>query len=145
NINYQDSAVLAETGHPAADWTHANAVTYNPKLDQVMISSRSLSEIYIIDHSTSSAQAAVHTGGKYGKGGDFLYRWGNPAAYNRGTKADKRLFVQHNPLWIPDGFPGAGKISVFNDGGDRPGGNYSSADVIVPPVDANGNYKLDSG
>jgi len=144
NINYQDSAVLNEGGHLLADWTHANAIAYNADLDQVMISSRDLSEIYIIDHNTTTAQAATDTGGGHGKGGGFLYRWGNPAAYNRGTKADKRLFEQHNASWIPDGYPGAGNISVFNDGDWRPTGNYSSADIIIPPVDANGNYKLDS-
>jgi len=141
NINYEDSAALSGN----SDWTHGNAVTYNPDLDQVMISSRNMSEIYIIDHSTSTSEAASHSGGKHNKGGDFLYRWGNPYAYHRGKKSDQKLFAQHNPSWIPDGYPGAGNITIFNDGVGRPQGNYSSADIIKPPVDSNGNYKLDSG
>ncbi len=141
NINYSDaSAGIFST----ADWIHANAVTYNPNLDQVMISSRSLSEIYIIDHSTTTNEASSHAGGKHGKGGDFLYRWGNPAAYNRGTKSNRTLYVQHNPSWIPAGFPGAGNITVFNDGTGRPGGNYSTADIFAPPVDSKGDYYLDT-
>lgn len=57
-----------------ADWTHANAIAYNPRLDQILLSFRNTGEIYIIDHSTTTAQAAGHTGGRYGHGGDFLYR-----------------------------------------------------------------------
>ncbi len=142
NLNYTDSMV---NQFGSADWTHGNSVTYNPDLDQIMISSRNMNEIYVLDHSTTSTEAASHSGGNHKKGGDFLYRWGNPAAYNRGSEKDKRLYVQHDPAWIPKGYPGAGNITVFNNGDGRPSGNYSSADVIVPPVDSNGDYKLDSG
>ena len=40
-----------------ADWLHANAVAYNPKLDQIILSARSVSEIWIIDHSTTTKEA----------------------------------------------------------------------------------------
>src|SRR5262249_52369420 len=109
-----------------ADWTHANPVSYNAKLDQVMVSPRGFSEFWIIDHSTSKAEAAGHKGGRHGKGGDLLYRWGNPEAYRAGTAADRRLFSQHDPHWIPEGLQGAGHVLVFNNGGGRPDGNYSS-------------------
>ncbi len=141
NINYTDAL---EGIFSPTDWIHANSVTYNADLDQVMISSRSLSEIYIIDHSTTTSQAASHSGGNHNKGGDFLYRWGNPAAYNKGTKTNRTLYVQHNASWIPKGYPGAGNITIFNDGTSRPGGNYSTADIFAPPVDSKGNYTLDT-
>ncbi len=127
------------------DWLHLNAVTYNAALDQVMISSHSLSEIYIIDHSTTTAQAAAHSGGTQNKGGDFLYRWGNPAVYNRGTAANRKLYLQHNPEWIPAGYPDAGKIMIFNNGVNRPGGNAASVDIIEQPVTASGNYTITAG
>ena len=127
---------------PAADWTHFNAVAYNAALDQVVVSLRNFSEIWVIDHSTSTKEAAGRTGGRSGKGGDLLYRWGNPRAYRAGTAADQRLFGQHDVQWIPDGLPGAGRLLLFNNGDGRPDGMYSSVDEIVPPMDATGRYPL---
>ena len=141
NLNY---ANISFYGPAYTDWLHLNQVTYNPKLDQIMISSHNLSEIYILDHSTTISQAATHTGGTHNKGGDFLYRWGNPAAYNRGVLADEKLFQQHDPTWITIG-KYANQILIFNNGLGRPGGNASSVDIINPPVDSFGNYALTSG
>jgi hypothetical protein len=131
--------------NPSTDWTHVNAVAYNADLDQIMISVHSFSEVWIIDHSTTRAEAAGKTGGKYGKGGDLLYRWGNPQAYRSGTNADQRLFKQHNAHWIPKGLPGAGNMIVFNNGGGRPDGTYSSVDEIVLPVAKDGSYDRKPG
>jgi hypothetical protein len=127
------------------DWTHFNAVAYNAKLDQLVVSLRNFSEIWIIDHSTSTKEAAGKTGGRSGKGGDLLYRWGNPRAYRAGTAADQKLFGQHNVHWIPDGLRGAGNLLLFNNGDTRPDARYSSADELVPPVDAKGRYVLTPG
>ncbi len=123
-----------------ADWTHFNGVAYNPDLDQIMVSVHAFSEFWIIDHSTTTAQAASHKGGRSGKGGDLLYRWGNPRAYRNGSKMDQRLFNQHNAHWIPSGLPGEGHILVFNNGSGRPGGDSSSVDEIALPVDSQGQY-----
>jgi hypothetical protein len=127
------------------DWTHVNAVAYNPALDQVVISVHGFSEIWIIDHSTTKAEAAGHSGGRSGKGGDLLYRWGNPRVYRAGTKADQTLFTQHNAHWIPPGLTGEGHMLVFNNGGRRPDGSYSSVDELVLPVDGQGRYTLEPG
>lgn len=129
----------------ASDWTHMNSLAYNAELDQIMTTSYGLSEIWIIDHGTTTAEAAGHTGGRYGKGGDLLYRWGNPAAYRAGKAGDQTLFRPHNAHWIPRGLPGEGHILVFNNGVGRPEGNYSSVDEFVPPVDKNGGYTLQPG
>ena len=66
--------------HPPADWLHINAVAYNAGLDQIMLSVFEFSELWIIDHSTKPTESASHKGGRYDKGGDILYRWGNPCA-----------------------------------------------------------------
>jgi len=128
-----------------ADWMHSNSIDYNPALDQIILSVRHFSEFWVIDHSTTTAEAASHSGGNSGKGGDLLYRWGNPQAYDAGTSSDQQLFVQHDAEWIEPGLPGAGNIIVFNNGTARPGGNYSSVDELVPPVDQFGNYAYTTG
>jgi hypothetical protein len=139
SIGYAGSAASqAQKINP--DWTHVNAVDYNAELDQIMLSTPEFGEIWIIDHGTTRAEAAGHTGGRRGKGGDLLYRWGNPAVYRAGGEADKKLFYQHNAHWIPRGLPGAGHALVYNNGSKRPGGEYSSVDELVLPVDDQGYY-----
>ncbi|MEW6744897.1 MAG: aryl-sulfate sulfotransferase [Planctomycetota bacterium] len=127
------------------DWLHINSIHYNAELDQILLSVRHWSEIWIIDHSTVSSQAAGHTGGASGRGGDLLYRWGNPQMYRIGTAADQQLFNQHDAQWIEEGCPGAGNILVFNNGAGRRDGYYSSVDEIAPEVDENGLYTRPEG
>ncbi len=123
-------------------WNHANAIDYNSKFDQIMISCRNSSEIWVIDHSTTTAEAAGHTGGKYGKGGDLLYRWGNPKCYRMGTLSNQKLFQQHNVSWIDSTNTGAGDILCFNNGEGR---KYTTADQFTPPVDSRGFYTREAG
>jgi hypothetical protein len=127
------------------DYTHFNGVAYNPDLDQIAVSVHAFSEFWIIDHSTTTAEAAGHTGGRGGKGGDLLYRWGNPRAYRAGTKADQKLFSQHNAHWIPNGLPGAGHLLVFNNGPGRADSPFSSVDELVLPADSQGRYAYKLG
>jgi hypothetical protein len=147
--NYGNVAAHPELVNPGADggqipsfWNHMNALYYHAAFDQIILSVRGNSEVWVIDHSTTTAEAAGHTGGRYGKGGDLLYRWGNPIMYRAGTRSDQKLFQQHDAQWIDEGCPGAGDMLVFNNGLGR---NYSTADEFTPPVDANGNYSLTSG
>jgi hypothetical protein len=144
--NYQTSIV----NHPellninyatTKDWMHMNGIDYNPILDQIVVSSHNLNEWYVIDHSTTTAQAASHSGGNSGKGGDFLFRWGNPLAYQAtGTKI---LKVTHDAHWIPEGHPNAGRLVGFNNQGVST--SASSIDQINPPLAVNYNYSITPG
>jgi len=147
--NYGNVAAHPELISTAGDgkqlhffWNHMNAIYYNPVLDQIVLSVRGNSEAWVIDHSTTTAQAVGHTGGKYGKGGDLLYRWGNPLTYKAGTADDQKLYQQHDVQWIESGNPGTGNFLAFNNGLGR---NYSTVDEWTPPVDAAGNYTWVAG
>lgn len=129
-------------GNNGPDWLHGNSIDYSPELDQIMLSLRALDEIWVIDHSTTTAESGAHTGGNQGMGGDLLYRWGNPQNYDSGQASDQLLFGQHCAEWIPPGFPGEGNIMIFNNGNGRPGPDFSEVLEIVPPVDSAGAYSL---
>ncbi len=130
------------TGPPERSWLHFNSIDFDEETDQILISVRNFNEIWILDHSTTTEEAAGHSGGLSGKGGDLLFRWGNPAAYNRGTAENQKLFSQHNAQRIKNSLPDENKIMIFNNGLNRPTENYSSVDIIVPETDINGNYLL---
>lgn len=130
NVNYKTSK----------DWIHMNGIDYNPILDQIAVSSHNLNEWYIIDHSTTTTEAASHSGGNSGKGGDFIYRWGNPLAYDAsGTQV---LKVTHDVHWIPEGIPNEGRLVGFNNNGVS--SSKSSVDQIDPPTKGY-NYDFKTG
>ena len=124
-----------------SDLYHSNAIDYNPQLDQIAVSSPEFSEIWIIDHSTTTEEAAGSSGGKSGKGGDILYRWGNPQMYGRGDSTTQYLGYQHDVRWILPGYPGEGHLTIFNNNHRDPDGTvYSQVIEINPEMDASGNY-----
>lgn len=118
----------------AKNWAFLNAISYNYGYDQIVVSSPSFDEIWVIDHSTTTAEAATSMGGFGKKGGDLLYRWGNPHAYGAGTLADKKLFFPHDIHWMGKnwGEKDFGKLMVFNN---RAGANYSTVNIFQPTFD----------
>lgn len=129
----------------SSDWLHTNSIDYHPELDLIVLSTPRLNEMWIIDHSTTTEEAASEFGGRWGKGGALLYRWGNPRTYGAGDRPQQKLFAQHDAQWVEAGHPGTGNILVFNNGGGRPGGNFSSVNEIVPPFDPERGFVRQAG
>jgi hypothetical protein len=125
------------------DWWHCNALDYNAELDQILVNSRNNNELWIIDHSTTTQQSQGNNGGNSGKGGELLYRWGNPQAYDKGSSSHLRMYGSHGHYWIPKGLPNEGKIMYFNNGDDRPQGYYSTVEMI-DPIFEDGQYQKNS-
>ena len=108
------------------DWWHLNSIDYNADLDQIILSSRAASEIWIIDHDLTTALAASAAG-------DLLYRFGNPAMH--GGSGGQILYAQHDAEWLDED-----TILLF-DNGDPQARPYSRVLEIDLPVYENGLFE----
>jgi hypothetical protein len=125
----------AEEDEETGDFIHVNAIDWNAELDQIAVTAPEFGEIWILARPRTSAEAA-------GPSGDLLYRWGNPEFYGRGEASDRRLFSPHDVQWIPSDYERGGHLTVFNNGGGRPDGDYTSLEEIATPLQGDGSYAL---
>ena len=109
---------------------HMNSVSYNAEEDVLLLSSAIFAEAWVIDHSTTMDEARGSTGGRFDKGGDLLYRWGNPQTHGRGDHTDQVLFWQHDTYWLTDAVPHTGDMLVFNNGMRRDAEGNAEYDQI---------------
>lgn len=137
DVNFRE-----DPGANNAEWIHLNSLDFDPVNNLVLVSSKFHNEIYIIDRSTTTEEARGHTGGTYGKGGDFIYRWGNPRSYGKGTRDHHWLYGQHDVQFIDPGMPGAGNILLFNNGSNRTDSLYAVVEEIVPVRNSDGSFSL---
>lgn len=132
---------------------HINSLDYNAELDQILFGSFIYNEIWIIDHSTNTAEAASSKGGRSGKGGDLLFRYGNPEVYDMGTPKDRIFLKQHDANWIKPNLPGAGNILVLNNNtvikrgarDNAEAGRLSQVYELRLPIQSDGNYHRSEG
>ena len=139
DINFEAYGSVTGPGlgqNAASDWLHVNSIFYDENRDEIIMSSRNWSEIWIIDHSTSPEQAMGSIGGNANLGGQILWRWGNPRAYGRGDSTDQVFFGQHDArlIQMPNG---SMEVSVFNNGYLSPYGHYSYAQRMELPMQNN--------
>lgn len=123
-----------------ANFNHVNSLFYIEEFDQIVFSSRRFNELMIIDHSTTTTEAASNTGGFYNKGGNLLYRWGNPITYKSGLVEDQKLFGQHDVTYLGN-LPtnGNSNFMIFNNARFE---TMSSVDEISIPQNSDGSYNL---
>ena len=114
-----DANLTLDVQHQPSDWLHANGIDYNAELDNIVISLRSISEFFILDHSTTPSEAASSVGGNFGKGGDLLYRFGNYKNVDSLSGSKRILFGQHDVNWIETDKVGEGNLILYNNGVDR--------------------------
>jgi hypothetical protein len=132
DLNYREDGTV-----PAANWVHLNAIDYHAGLDQILLSSRLFSEVWVIDHSTTTQEARLSTGGRYDQGGDLLYRYGNPAAFQ--ATGPSVLKAQHDAQWVnPQAENSA--LMVFNN---EEGQERSAIKKWQPPYLEDGSYAVD--
>jgi len=131
DLNFMASDLVSEKRN--ADWTHLNGIDFNSELNQIVVSSPHMAEIYIISHDSTTKEAR-------GDAGDFLYRWGNPMSYRAGNEKDRTLFFQHDIQWIPEDLPGEGNLLVFNNGMKTEPRKYSTIEEFAPEITEDGTY-----
>jgi len=137
---------------------HANSVSYSPKDDVILLSSAIFGELWAIDHSTTKDEVKGATGGRYGRGGDLIWRWGNPQTQGLGGPDEQRLFWQHDAHFQSESVLRRGEIMVFNNGMRRDAdgkpdsdqicmgmitGAYSDVIELTLPRDAEGMIQMD--
>jgi len=125
------------------DWQHLNALDYNVDLGYLAINSKAWSEFWVIDHEATfvstaedfaadpvaAAQANIDAAAS--DAGDFIYRFGNPSAYQQGDppgylyEGHQQMYGSHNIEWIDEGYPGAGNFLIFDNGAFNPRGYHS--------------------
>lgn len=116
------------------DIMHANGIDYDNDKDIIYVSVNAYSEIWVIDHSTTITEAASHSGGNYNKGGDLLYRFGNPLAYDN-TFGEKLFDRNHFPNLLEDDVLGKGNMLVYVNG-------VTEEQSIVYELDMPENFNL---
>jgi len=136
------------------DWNHTNSLDYNEELDHIALNSKHWSEFVVIDHGStfvstaedfaSDADAAreANIAAAASDAGDFIYRFGNPSAYQQGVppsflnEGDQQIYGAHDIQWIRKGIPGEGNFLLFDNAVYNPKAHHSELVELNPYLDA---------
>jgi hypothetical protein len=152
DLNY-----MTPVGGIGTDWTHCNSLDYHQGLDQIVVNAKRMSEFYVIDHGGTfvAGNPTQSIANAAGAAGDFIYRFGNPAAYGQGapaafnTEGNQQMYGSHDIHWIGGANSaftaselsgaGLGNFMIYDNGCWCPKGYHSESIEINPYLDANGN------
>ncbi|WP_299001894.1 aryl-sulfate sulfotransferase [uncultured Shewanella sp.] len=124
------------------DVFHVNAVFYLERYDQIVLTSHFNSELWVIDHSTTTAEAATSSGGKYQQGGDLLYRWGNAQAYGYSDERYTFLSGVHDPSFVYNSLSDNKVGTFFMYDNNRDSGENTQVIEMNPPLTSDGQYLI---
>jgi hypothetical protein len=152
DLNY-----MTPVGGIRTDWTHCNSLDYNQELDQICVNAKRMSEFYVIDHGGTfvAGDPAASVANAASDAGDFMYRFGNPAAYGQGepaafnTEGNQQMYGSHDIQWIGGANSaftaaelsgvGLGNFLIFDNGCWCTKGYHSESIEINGFLDAEGN------
>lgn len=146
NVTKWSSGSSGPGGGSSGDVLHFNSVAYDPVRDVVLVSAHMLNEILVIDHSTTTAQAATDAGGNFKKGGQILFRWGAPTNY--GGTGSTICNVVHGGNVVPKGYANEGNYLFFcnsDNGVLNSSAKGISAAYEIQPVVADTGFVLSNG
>lgn len=99
DLNYNDN----ENG----DIMHANGIAFDPINDLIYISVNFYSEVWVIDHNLSTAEAQTSLG-------DLKYRIGNPTAYK--GSGERMFYKNHHPNFVTLDPETQGNFMIYMNG-----------------------------
>ncbi len=170
-----DQSQPAGTEGVVNDWHHFNALDYNEDKDHIVVNAKHWSEFYVVDHGktfvsftgVASTDLPLNTAAAAGSAGNFIYRFGNPSAYNVGSApsfmndGNQQIFGAHCVRWIRPyhwnkphtgdtwsqpsaaspsvALPGAGNFIIFDNGVYRARDRRSRIHEINPYLNASGS------
>lgn len=111
---------------------HVNGVDLDPDRNLIVFSAHNTFEVYVVDHSTTTQQAAGTTGGTFGQGGDILFRFGYPSNYGISGGLQYISTAVHSPRWVPKGYPGEGNIVLFANKSPQSTNSYATGYEVRP-------------
>ena len=116
------------------DIMHGNGISYDAERDVIFLSINFYHEVWVIDHSTTTAEATSDSGGNYDKGGDLIYRFGNPEAYDN-PMGERLFYNNHFPNLLPGDGSGPRNMLIFVN--QMNGMQQSAVYELEIPVDFN--------